>query len=57
MRTYCVSSKKSTAKKNSDVRKTKQNKLMLLSNCAFCDKRISTFLKIKNSAILMINLK
>ena len=39
MRTYCVSSKKSTAKKNSDVRKTKQNKLMLLSNCAFFENK------------------
>ena len=37
METYCVSSKKkkkkNTANNNSSVSKTKQNRLMLLSNC------------------------
>ena len=32
----CVSCKKYTANKNSVVRKTKKNMLMLLSNCAIC---------------------
>ena len=39
METYCVSCKKSTANENSDVRKTNQDKLMLLSNCAICGRK------------------
>ena len=35
METDCVSCKKKTANKNSSVRKSKQNRLMLLSNCTF----------------------
>ena len=38
MENYHVSCKKYTANKNSSVRKTKQNRLMLLSNCAICGK-------------------
>ena len=33
---YCVSCNKTTANKNSSVRKNKQNNKMLLSNCAIC---------------------
>ena len=47
METYRVSCKKKTANKNSSVRKTKQNRLMILSNCAVCGKKKSTFLKNK----------
>ena len=36
METYCVSCKENTANENSNARKTKQNRLMLLSNCAIC---------------------
>ena len=45
-----------TANENSSVRKTKQNRSMLLSNCAVCGKKKSTY-SIKNSRILMIDLK
>ena len=45
MKTYCVSCKKYTANENSSVRRTKQNRLMLLSNCAICGKKKSTFIK------------
>ena len=45
METYCSSCKKYTANKNSSVRKTKHNRLTLLSNCAVCAKRKSTFIK------------
>ena len=47
MVTYCVSSKKYTDNENSNVRKTNQNRLMLLSNCAVCGKKKSTFTKNK----------
>ena len=45
METYCVSCKKNTENRNSSVRNTKQNRLMLLSNCAICGKKKSTFIK------------
>ena len=45
MGTYCVSYKKNTATENSRVRKIKQNRLMLLSNCAVYGKKKSNFIK------------
>ena len=45
METYCVSCKRNTANENSNVRNTKQNRLMFLSNCAIFDKKKSTFIK------------
>ena len=53
METNCVSCKEDTA--NESVRKTEQNRLMLLSNCAVCGKKNQLLLKIKN--FQMINLK
>ena len=47
METYCVSCKKYTTNENSSVRKTNQNRLMLLSNFAICGKKKSTFIKNK----------
>ena len=47
MEIYCVSCKKNIANENSNVRKTKQIRLMLLSNCAICGKEKSTFTKNK----------
>ena len=45
METYSVSCKKNTANKNSNVRKTKQDRLILLSSWAICEKKKSTFIK------------
>ena len=47
MERYCVSCKKYTANKNLSVTKNKQNKLMLLLNCAICGKKKLTFIKNK----------
>ena len=47
--TCCVSCKKNTTNENSSVRKTIQNRLMPLSNCAVCGKKNRVSLKIKNS--------
>ena len=47
METYCVSCKKYNETKNSNVRKTKQNRLMPLWNCADCNTKKSTFIKNK----------
>ena len=46
METYFVSCEKYVAKKNSSVKKTKQNRFVLLSNCALSGKKI-TFIKNK----------
>ena len=55
METHCVSCKKSTANKL-NVRKNVPNGLMLLSNCAICDKKSTSqlLLKTKGSTNLMI---
>ena len=45
MQIYCVSCKKNTANENSSVKKTKQNRLILLSNCAVCGKKRLAFIK------------
>ena len=45
MEAHCVSYKIYTVNGNSGVRKTKQNRLMILSNCVVCGKNTSTFIK------------
>ena len=47
METYCVSCKKYTGNEYSSVRKTIQNRLMLLSNCGVYGKKKLTFTKMK----------
>ena len=42
---YCVSCEENTANENSSDRETTEDKLMVLSNCAVCDKKKSTFIK------------
>ena len=41
----CVIFKKYTGNKNTNVRKNKQNRLMPLSNCAICGKKIIFYKK------------
>ena len=41
METNCVGCKKNTGNKNSSFKITKQNRLMLVSNCAICGKKKS----------------
>ena len=45
MEMHCVSCKKNTAKENWSVEKTKQSRLMLLSNCAVGGKKKARFIK------------
>ena len=45
METYSVSCKKNTANENSNIRKTKQDRLILLSSWVICEKKKSTFIK------------
>ena len=66
METYSVTFKKSTENKNSSVRRTKQNRLMLVSKCAVCGKKKACWKFIKNQeasklelheTIVLINFK
>ena len=52
--TYCVSCKKNITNENSSVRRIKQNRLMLLSNCGTCGqkKKRKSSLKIKKRLII-----
>ena len=43
METYCIIRKKNTANKNSSFEKTKQKRLMLLSNVAICGKKVDFY--------------
>ena len=45
MGTHCVSDQKNTANENPGVRRTKQNRVILLWNCAGCGKKKSRFIK------------
>ena len=45
MESYCVSRKKKAPNGNSSVRKIKQNRLTLLSNCTVCGKKKPTFIR------------
>ena len=45
MGNYCVSCKKNTVNENLNLRRTKQNRLRLLSNYAVCGKENLRFIK------------
>ena len=45
MEKYCIIRKKNTANKSSTVRRTRQNRLMLVSNRTICGKKKSWFIK------------
>ena len=53
METYCVSCKKNTVNKNSTVRRTIQNRIMLVSNCPVCGKKKSRFIKNQEASGLL----
>ena len=44
-----VSVVRNTENKNSDVRRTKENRLMILSNCAVCGRKKLAFIKNKET--------
>ena len=45
MEKYCICCKRNTAIENSSVKKTKENKLMVLSNYVICGKKELIFIK------------
>ena len=52
---YFLCCKKNTANKNSILRKTEQNRLMLLSNCAVCGRKKSRFIKNQKFYQIILN--
>ena len=54
METYCVSCKKNTANKIL-VLKTKQNALILSSNCAVCGRKNSRFIRNQDTSRLELH--
>ena len=55
MQTYCVSCNKNTANTNSGIRRTKQNRLTLVSNCAVCGKKKSKFIQNQEASRLELH--
>ena len=54
---YCVSCKKNTANKNSIVRRSKQKRLMLATNCTNCGKEKPRFIQNKEASGLLGKLR
>ena len=56
MQTYCLNSKKDTENVNSNVIKTENGRLMLLSKCALCGYKKSRFIKKQEAKGLLSSL-
>ena len=57
METYCGSCKKNTGNKNSNVKRIKQSRLMLVSNCVVCGKKKSGFTKSQEVHQTIVSIK
>ena len=57
MEKYFVSSRKNTVNKNCSVRITKQNRLLLVSNCTSCIKKRLRFIKNQEESVLLSTLE
>ena len=55
MENYCVSCKKNTANEKSSIKKTKQNRLILVQNCVVCGKKNSRFIKNQETSRLELH--
>ena len=56
MLSYCLVCKKNAENKDAKVIKTKNDRLMLSSNCAICDNKKSRFMKEQEAKGLLSNL-
>ena len=56
MLTYCLVCKRNTGNKDAKIVKTKNDRLMLSSNCAVCDNKMSRFKKEQEAKGLLSNL-
>ena len=53
---YCLKCRKNTESKNPKVAKTKNGRIILLSICAVCDRKKSTFIKDREASGLLSSL-
>ena len=53
---YCLKCRKNTESKNLEVARTKNERIMLLSNCAACDSKKSKFFKEQEASGLLSSL-
>ena len=53
---YCLKCRKNTETKNPKVTRTKNRRIMLLSNCAVCDSKKSKFTKEQEASGLLSSL-
>ena len=56
MKSYCLKCRKNTENINLRVSKTNNGRTMVLSKCAICDSKKSTFVKNQEAKGLLINL-
>ena len=53
---YCLTCRKNTESKNPKIARTKNGRIILLSNCVVCDSKKSKFLKQQETSELLISL-
>ena len=56
MLSYCLKCRKNTKSKNPEVVRTKNGRIMLLSKCAVCDSKKSTFINEQEASGLLSSL-
>ena len=53
MLSYCLKYRKNIERKNEEVVKTKNGRMMLLSKCAVCDSKKSKYIKEQEASLLL----
>ena len=53
---YCLKYRKNIERKNEEVVKTKNGRMMLLSKCAVCDSKKSKYIKEQEASLLLSSL-
>ena len=56
MLSYCLKYRKNIERKNEEVVKTKNGRMMLLSKCAVCDSKKSKYIKEQEASLLLSSL-
>ena len=56
MLSYCLKYRKNIKRKNEEVVKTKNGRMMLLSKCAVCDSKKSKYIKEQEASLLLSSL-
>ena len=56
MLSYCLKYRKNIERKNEEVVKTRNGRIMLLSKCAVCDSKKSKYIKEQEASLLLSSL-